>query len=43
MLARIQTYDPSWEGMVPAQIVEIIKRDKLFGFRKWVADGKKHC
>ncbi len=34
VLARIQTYDPSWENMVPAQIVEIIKRDKLFGFRE---------
>ena len=33
VLARIQTYDPSWETMVPAPIVEIIKRDKLFGFR----------
>jgi len=29
--ARIQTYDPSWETMVPPPIVEIIKRDKLFG------------
>ena len=34
VLARIQTYDPSWESMVPPQIVEIIKRDKLFGFRE---------
>jgi hypothetical protein len=34
VLARIQTYDPSWEGMVPPQIVQIIKRDKLFGFRE---------
>jgi hypothetical protein len=34
VLARIQTYDPSWETMVPAPIVEIIKRDKLFGFRQ---------
>jgi hypothetical protein len=34
VLARIQTYDPSWETMVPAPIVEIIKRDKLFGFRE---------
>ncbi len=32
VLARIQTYDPSWETMVPPAIVEIIKRDKLFGF-----------
>lgn len=34
VLARIQCYDPSWETMVPAPIVEIIKRDKLFGFRE---------
>jgi hypothetical protein len=34
VLARIQTYDPSWETMVPAAIVEIIKRDRLFGFRE---------
>jgi len=32
VLARIQTYDPSWETMVPPPIVEIIKREKLFGF-----------
>ena len=34
VLARIQTYDSSWENMVPKPIVEIIKRDKLFGFRE---------
>jgi hypothetical protein len=34
VLARIQTYDPSWESMVPTAIVEIIKREKLFGFRE---------
>jgi len=34
VLARIQTYDPSWEAMVPPSIVEIIKRDKLFGYRE---------
>lgn len=34
VLARIQTYDPSWETMVPPPIVEIIKREKLFGFRE---------
>jgi hypothetical protein len=33
VLARIQTYDPSWENMVPPPIVEIIKRDNLFGYR----------
>ncbi len=34
VLARIQTYDTSWETMVPPPIVQIIKRDKLFGFRE---------
>jgi hypothetical protein len=34
VLARIQTYDPSWESMVPPPIVEIIKREKLFGYRE---------
>jgi hypothetical protein len=34
VLARIQTYDPSWETMVPPPIVEIIKREHLFGFRE---------
>lgn len=34
VLARIQTYDPSWETMVPPPVVDIIKRDKLFGFRE---------
>jgi hypothetical protein len=34
VLARIQSYDSSWESMVPKPIVEMIKRDKLFGFRE---------
>jgi hypothetical protein len=34
VLARIQTYDSSWESMVPKPIVEIIKRDQLFGYRE---------
>ena len=34
VLARIQTYDPSWETMVPPPVVEMIKRDNLFGFRE---------
>ena len=33
-LISYQTYDPSWETMVPPPVVEIIKRDKLFGFRE---------
>jgi hypothetical protein len=33
VLARIKTYDPSWETMVPQPIVELIKKGKLFGYR----------
>jgi hypothetical protein len=32
VLDRIQAGDPSWESMVPATIVEVIKRDRLFGW-----------
>jgi hypothetical protein len=31
--SRIQSYDTSWETMVPPQIVEQIKREKMFGYR----------
>jgi hypothetical protein len=34
VLARIQTGDSSWETMVPPPIVEIIKKNMLFGYRK---------
>jgi hypothetical protein len=33
VLARIRTGDSSWEQLVPLVIAEIIKRDKLFGYR----------
>lgn len=33
VLARIQAGDPSWEQQVPAAIVEVIKRNRLFGFQ----------
>jgi hypothetical protein len=33
VLAMIQSGDPSWEGMVPSAIVEIIKERRLFGYR----------
>jgi hypothetical protein len=29
-MKRIQAEDSSWETMVPPQIVELIKRDRLF-------------
>lgn len=32
VLAKIQAGDSSWEQLVPAPIVEIIKRDQLFGY-----------
>ena len=32
VLTRIQSGDPAWEKLVPTTIVEIIKRDRLFGF-----------
>ena len=32
VLARIQTYDSSWETMVPPLVAEKIKREKLFGY-----------
>jgi hypothetical protein len=33
VLARMQRGDPSWEEMVPAAVVEIIKAEHLFGWR----------
>jgi len=33
ILARIKSGDPSWEQLVPPVIVEVIKRNQLFGCR----------
>jgi hypothetical protein len=33
VLAKIQSGDPSWEKLVPQQIVDLIKRDGLFGYK----------
>jgi hypothetical protein len=33
VLAKIQTGNSTWESMVPPKIVEIIKRNKLFGYQ----------
>jgi hypothetical protein len=38
VLARIQTGDATWETMVPKQIVEIIKKNRLFGYKQPVGD-----
>ena len=34
VLSKIRSGDSSWEQLVPPPIVEIIKRDKLFGYRE---------
>ena len=33
VLQRLQSGDPSWERLVPPQVVGAIKREKLFGYR----------
>jgi hypothetical protein len=33
VLDRIHSGDQTWESMVPAQIVEVIKRNRLFGYQ----------
>ena len=30
---KIRSGDPTWEAMVPAAVVELIKRERLFGWR----------
>ena len=34
VLKRIKENDASWEGMVPAEIAEVIKRRRFFGYRE---------
>jgi hypothetical protein len=34
VMAKIQSGDAAWEELVPPPIVEIIKRDRLFGYRE---------
>jgi hypothetical protein len=36
VLAKIQSGDPAWENLVPPPIVEIIKRNRLFGLWTWI-------
>ena len=38
VLARIQSGDASWEKVVPPPIVEIIKKNKLFGYQDALAE-----
>jgi hypothetical protein len=40
VIAGIQSGNQAWEQMVPPPIVEIIKRDGLFGYRAQAASGK---
>jgi len=37
VLARIQQGDSSWESMVPAVVVEMIKAEHLFGWQSEAA------
>jgi hypothetical protein len=40
VLKRIKEQDSSWEGMVPPEIAEVIKRRRFFGYREMeVMDG----
>ena len=41
VMSAIQAGDDSWEKMVPPPIVEIIKREGLFGYRARATAGKK--
>jgi len=33
VLMRIKQNDPAWEGMVPAEVAEMVKKRQLFGYR----------
>ena len=41
VIAGIQSADSQWEKMVPPQIVEVIKKDRLFGFGTHMPAGQK--
>ena len=34
VLEKIQGGDPAWEKLVPPQIADVVKRDRLFGYRQ---------
>jgi len=36
-LAKLQSGDPAWEGMVPPEVAEIIKNRQFFGYRAFPA------
>jgi hypothetical protein len=40
VITGIQSGDGAWEQMVPPTIVEIIKRDHLFGYRCQTVAGR---
>jgi hypothetical protein len=37
ILKKIKDRDPSWEGMVPTEVADVIKRRGFFGYRKSAA------
>jgi hypothetical protein len=37
VLARLQSGDPSWERMVPPEVVHVIKKREFFGCRRSIA------
>ena len=39
VLAMIQSGDSSWEDLVPPAMVEIVKRERLFGYQSQTSDG----
>jgi hypothetical protein len=39
VLRRLQSGDASWENLVPPPIVEVIKTDRLFGYRESALKG----
>ena len=41
VLSAMQTGDTSWETMVPAKIVEVIKKGRLFGYGRTAASSPK--
>jgi hypothetical protein len=36
-LAKLQSGDPAWEGMVPAEVAKIIKNRQFFGYHAFAA------
>jgi hypothetical protein len=41
-LRKIKAGDDSWEGMVPPEVAEVIKRRRFLGYRPGPGDGRDH-